>query len=70
MPAIYGKFVEDKVMQEAEANEVSPKSTNNSASLSPNSKIKERNIKQLQRQSGSVLQSARQIFSIAINCLQ
>lgn len=27
-------------------------------------------LKQLQRQHSSVLQSARQIFSIAINCLQ
>ena len=31
---------------------------------------KERGLKELQRQHSSVLQSARQIFSIAINCLQ
>lgn len=30
----------------------------------------EEEMKQLQKQQGSVLQSARQIFSIAINCLQ
>lgn len=31
---------------------------------------KEEELKELQRQHSSVLQSARQIFSIAINCLQ
>lgn len=31
---------------------------------------KEKDLKELQRQHSSVLQSARQIFSIAINCLQ
>jgi hypothetical protein len=31
---------------------------------------KEKFLKELQRQHSSVLQSARQIFSIAINCLQ
>jgi hypothetical protein len=30
----------------------------------------EEELKQLQKQHSSVLQSARQIFSIAINCLQ
>jgi hypothetical protein len=32
--------------------------------------VKEKALKELQRQHCSVLQSARQIFSIAINCLQ
>lgn len=31
---------------------------------------KDKGLKELQRQHSSVLQSARQIFSIAINCLQ
>ena len=67
MPAIYSKFVEDKIISEQEASETSP---NSNRSMPENGRVTERDIKQLQRQSGSVLQSARQIFSIAINCLQ
>lgn len=66
MPAIYAMFIEDKMLSEQE----SSGGVDRSSIAGAERKVTERDIKQLQRQSGSVLQSARQIFSIAINCLQ
>ena len=62
MPQLYTRFVEDKIHSEQEQQ---ARDTNEQQRT-----VSERDIKQLKRQSGSVLQSARQIFSIAINCLQ
>ena len=45
MPAIYSKFVEDKIISEQEANEVSPPS--NPTNPSSTKAITERDIKQL-----------------------
>ena len=64
-PAVYTKFVEDKMLAEEEA--VLPSKSQRKAQ---DSGPTDSDIRQLRRQHGSVLQSGRQIFSIAINCLQ
>ena len=44
MPAIYGKFVEDKIISDQDANEVSPASSNPGSSTNAN-KVTEKDIK-------------------------
>ena len=47
MPAVYSKFVEDKIISEQEATESSPAS--NTSGPDANGRVNERDIKQLQR---------------------
>ena len=60
-PKVYHRFVEDKIAAEEEGQQ---------AKQGVDGPVVETDIRQLKRQHGSVLQSGRQIFSIAINCLQ
>ena len=69
-PALYSLFMQDEDYQNKEAQLAEGFGGSGVAPLSSREEKLSLHLTRLGQQHGSVLQSARQIFSIAINCLQ